>query len=37
VVSRYLARCVFALGSNAVLAGAGVANLSAWLGVQLFA
>jgi len=33
--ARYLADRVVALGANAVLAGAGVANLSAWLGVQL--
>jgi len=33
--ARYLADRVVATGANAVLAGAGVANLSAWLGVQL--
>jgi len=33
--ARYLAERVAALGADAVLAGAGVANLSAWLGVQL--
>jgi acyl CoA:acetate/3-ketoacid CoA transferase alpha subunit/acyl CoA:acetate/3-ketoacid CoA transferase beta subunit len=33
--ARYLADRVLALGAVAVLAGAGVANLSAWLGVQL--
>ena len=33
--ARYLAERVVALGADAVLAGAGVANLSAWLGVQL--
>ncbi len=33
--ARYLADRVVALGADAVLAGAGVANLSAWLGVQL--
>ena len=33
--ARYLAARVEATGANAVLAGAGVANLSAWLGVQL--
>jgi acyl CoA:acetate/3-ketoacid CoA transferase beta subunit/acyl CoA:acetate/3-ketoacid CoA transferase alpha subunit len=33
--ARYLADRVCATGANAVLAGAGVANLSAWLGVQL--
>ncbi len=33
--ARYLAARVQATGANAVLAGAGVANLSAWLGVQL--
>jgi acyl CoA:acetate/3-ketoacid CoA transferase alpha subunit/acyl CoA:acetate/3-ketoacid CoA transferase beta subunit len=33
--ARYLAGRVEASGANAVLAGAGVANLSAWLGVQL--
>jgi acyl CoA:acetate/3-ketoacid CoA transferase alpha subunit/acyl CoA:acetate/3-ketoacid CoA transferase beta subunit len=31
--ARHLAERVQALGANAVLAGAGVANLSAWLGV----
>ena len=33
--ARYLADRVEASGADAVLAGAGVANLSAWLGVQL--
>jgi acyl CoA:acetate/3-ketoacid CoA transferase alpha subunit len=33
--ARYLAERVCATGANAVLAGAGVANLSAWLGVQI--
>ena len=33
--ARYLADRVEAAGADAVLAGAGVANLSAWLGVQL--
>jgi acyl CoA:acetate/3-ketoacid CoA transferase alpha subunit len=33
--ARYLAERVRATNANAVLAGAGVANLSAWLGVQL--
>jgi acyl CoA:acetate/3-ketoacid CoA transferase alpha subunit/acyl CoA:acetate/3-ketoacid CoA transferase beta subunit len=33
--ARYLAQRVIALDADAVLAGAGVANLSAWLGVQL--
>ena len=33
--ARYLAARVVALDADAVLAGAGVANLSAWLGVQL--
>jgi acyl CoA:acetate/3-ketoacid CoA transferase alpha subunit/acyl CoA:acetate/3-ketoacid CoA transferase beta subunit len=33
--ARYLAERVIALDADAVLAGAGVANLSAWLGVQL--
>lgn len=33
--ARYLAERVAARGAHAVLAGAGVANLSAWLGVQL--
>ena len=33
--ARYLAARVLATNANAVLAGAGVANLSAWLGVQL--
>jgi acyl CoA:acetate/3-ketoacid CoA transferase alpha subunit/acyl CoA:acetate/3-ketoacid CoA transferase beta subunit len=33
--ARYLATRVAAIGADAVLAGAGVANLSAWLGVQL--
>jgi acyl CoA:acetate/3-ketoacid CoA transferase beta subunit len=33
--ARYLADRVGAIDANAVLAGAGVANLSAWLGVQL--
>ncbi len=33
--ARYLADRVIATGADAVLAGAGVANLSAWLGVQL--
>jgi acyl CoA:acetate/3-ketoacid CoA transferase beta subunit len=33
--ARYLAERVLALDADAVLAGAGVANLSAWLGVQL--
>jgi acyl CoA:acetate/3-ketoacid CoA transferase beta subunit/acyl CoA:acetate/3-ketoacid CoA transferase alpha subunit len=33
--ARYLADRVVALEANAVLAGAGVANLAAWLGVQL--
>lgn len=33
--ARYLAARVSALRADAVLAGAGVANLSAWLGVQL--
>ena len=33
--ARYLADRVVALDADAVLAGAGVANLSAWLGVQL--
>jgi acyl CoA:acetate/3-ketoacid CoA transferase beta subunit/acyl CoA:acetate/3-ketoacid CoA transferase alpha subunit len=33
--ARYLADRVVALDANAVLAGAGVANLSAWLAVQL--
>ncbi len=33
--ARYLAQRVAARGADAVLAGAGVANLSAWLGVQL--
>jgi acyl CoA:acetate/3-ketoacid CoA transferase alpha subunit/acyl CoA:acetate/3-ketoacid CoA transferase beta subunit len=33
--ARYLAERVVALDADAVLAGAGVANLSAWLGVQL--
>jgi acyl CoA:acetate/3-ketoacid CoA transferase beta subunit/acyl CoA:acetate/3-ketoacid CoA transferase alpha subunit len=33
--ARYLADRVVETGANAVLAGAGVANLSAWLGVQL--
>ncbi|MCZ7526441.1 MAG: hypothetical protein M5U14_08750 [Acidimicrobiia bacterium] len=32
--ARYLAERVLALGADAVLAGAGVANLSAWLGVR---
>lgn len=33
--ARHLAARVEALGAHAVLAGAGVANLSAWLGVEL--
>jgi acyl CoA:acetate/3-ketoacid CoA transferase beta subunit/acyl CoA:acetate/3-ketoacid CoA transferase alpha subunit len=33
--ARYLADRVMAIGADAVLAGAGVANLAAWLGVQL--
>ncbi|MGZ4802703.1 MAG: CoA-transferase [Acidimicrobiia bacterium] len=33
--ARHLARRVEALGAHAVLAGAGVANLAAWLGVDL--
>jgi acyl CoA:acetate/3-ketoacid CoA transferase alpha subunit/acyl CoA:acetate/3-ketoacid CoA transferase beta subunit len=33
--ARYLAERVVALDADAVLAGAGVANLSAWLGVQI--
>ena len=33
--ARYLATRVAEIGADAVLAGAGVANLSAWLGVQL--
>src|SRR3954451_23329038 len=33
--ARFLAERVVALRADAVLAGAGVANLSAWLGVQL--
>jgi acyl CoA:acetate/3-ketoacid CoA transferase beta subunit/acyl CoA:acetate/3-ketoacid CoA transferase alpha subunit len=33
--ARYLAERVCAIEADAVLAGAGVANLSAWLGVQL--
>jgi hypothetical protein len=33
--ARYLAARVGEIGANAVLAGAGVANLSAWLGVHL--
>jgi acyl CoA:acetate/3-ketoacid CoA transferase alpha subunit/acyl CoA:acetate/3-ketoacid CoA transferase beta subunit len=33
--ARYLAERVAALDADAVLAGAGVANLAAWLGVQL--
>src|SRR5262249_59096299 len=33
--ARYLADRVVAREANAVLAGAGVANLAAWLGVQL--
>jgi acyl CoA:acetate/3-ketoacid CoA transferase alpha subunit/acyl CoA:acetate/3-ketoacid CoA transferase beta subunit len=33
--ARYLAERVVATDADAVLAGAGVANLSAWLGVQL--
>ncbi|MFN8037348.1 MAG: CoA-transferase [Acidimicrobiia bacterium] len=33
--ARYLADRVVSLGADAVLAGAGVANLSAWLGVEL--
>jgi acyl CoA:acetate/3-ketoacid CoA transferase beta subunit/acyl CoA:acetate/3-ketoacid CoA transferase alpha subunit len=33
--ARHLAARVLATGANAVLAGAGVANLAAWLGVQL--
>ncbi len=33
--ARHLAARVAATGADAVLAGAGVANLSAWLGVQL--
>jgi acyl CoA:acetate/3-ketoacid CoA transferase beta subunit/acyl CoA:acetate/3-ketoacid CoA transferase alpha subunit len=33
--ARYLADRVRVTGANAVLAGAGVANLAAWLGVQL--
>jgi len=33
--ARYLAERVIATDADAVLAGAGVANLSAWLGVQL--
>ncbi|HTK16269.1 MAG TPA: CoA-transferase, partial [Acidimicrobiia bacterium] len=33
--ARYLADRVVALDADAVLAGAGVANLSAWLGVQV--
>jgi acyl CoA:acetate/3-ketoacid CoA transferase beta subunit len=33
--ARYLAERVVALDANAVLAGAGVANLAAWLGVHL--
>lgn len=33
--ARHLADRVEALGAHAVLAGAGVANLAAWLGVQL--
>ncbi len=33
--ARHLADRIEAAGHNAVLAGAGVANLSAWLGVQL--
>jgi acyl CoA:acetate/3-ketoacid CoA transferase beta subunit/acyl CoA:acetate/3-ketoacid CoA transferase alpha subunit len=33
--ARYLAERVVAIGANAVLAGAGVANLAAWLGVEL--
>jgi acyl CoA:acetate/3-ketoacid CoA transferase beta subunit/acyl CoA:acetate/3-ketoacid CoA transferase alpha subunit len=32
--ARYLADRVLAIGADAVLAGAGVANLAAWLGVQ---
>lgn len=33
--ARHLARRITALGADAVLAGAGVANLAAWLGVGL--
>ena len=33
--ARHLAERVVATGANAVLAGAGVANLAAWLGVRL--
>jgi acyl CoA:acetate/3-ketoacid CoA transferase alpha subunit/acyl CoA:acetate/3-ketoacid CoA transferase beta subunit len=33
--ARYLAARVEAIGADAVLAGAGVANLAAWLGVRL--
>ncbi len=33
--ARYLADRIVAIGADAVLAGAGVANLSAWLGVEL--
>ncbi len=33
--ARHLAARVVATGANAVLAGAGVANLAAWLGVQI--
>jgi acyl CoA:acetate/3-ketoacid CoA transferase alpha subunit len=33
--ARHLADRVVATGANAVLAGAGVANLAAWLGVQI--
>ena len=33
--ARHLAERVDALGAHAVLAGAGVANLAAWLGVEL--
>jgi acyl CoA:acetate/3-ketoacid CoA transferase beta subunit/acyl CoA:acetate/3-ketoacid CoA transferase alpha subunit len=33
--ARYLADRVVATGAHAVLAGAGVANLAAWLGIQL--
>ena len=33
--ARHLARRVAAVGAHAVLAGAGVANLAAWLGVRL--
>ena len=33
--ARHLAERVVAAGANAVLAGAGVANLAAWLGVRL--